>query len=270
MVASGTLAVGGLMTGAGFCMQDILISKYGVPADQGWGPRQRTRFSYATPDDWYEALLSSLVTPGTRWLDVGCGRFLFPSNPAMARKLADRCDCLVGIDADANVLDNDFVHERQMTTIEDYSTNQRFDLITLRMVAEHLENPQHVMQKLAGLLRAGGRIIIYTVCKWSPSSVVAALTPMWFHHAVKHVLWSVEERDTFPTVYRMNTRREMTPLFEQLGLKEDLFTFLNDCRTTSRFRFLNFLELTAEWVLRTLGRRYPEACILAVYRKLGI
>src|SRR4028119_1955916 len=54
--------------------------KYGNLEDAGWGPRLRDRMGYFTPDDWYEATVWNLVGPTTDWLDVGCGRDLFPSN----------------------------------------------------------------------------------------------------------------------------------------------------------------------------------------------
>jgi SAM-dependent methyltransferase len=197
----------------------------------------------------------------------GAARFLFASNPATARIVADRCQVLVGIDPDANVEDNTFVHERVRVPIEAYHPDRLFDLVSLRMVAEHIETPDQAVATLARLVAPGGRIVIYTVPKWSPASIVAACTPMWFHHFAKRILWRAEERDTFPAFYRMNTRRTLRGLFEQAGLTEEVFSYLNDCRSTHRWRSLNAVELTIEGGLRRLGLRYPEACILAVYRK---
>src|SRR6202000_1313212 len=104
------------------------------------------------------------------------------------------------------------------------------DLITLRMVAEHVEAPETVAKQLALLLNPGGRIVIYTVSRHSPSVLAAAATPLWVHHAVKRVLWRTEERDTFPTVYRMNTRAALRRLFCGEGLSEVMFEYLADCR----------------------------------------
>ena len=39
----------------------------------------RQSCNYYTPDDVYEALVAGLVCTGISWLDVGCGRELFPS-----------------------------------------------------------------------------------------------------------------------------------------------------------------------------------------------
>ena len=84
----------------------VLNLKYGPPGEMGWSPRLRQRFGYCTPDELYEAAVSGFVGPDTCWLDVGYGRDLFPSNPATARLLADRCRLLVGLDPSGNINDN--------------------------------------------------------------------------------------------------------------------------------------------------------------------
>ena len=96
------------------------------------------------------------------------------------------------------------------------------DLITMRMVAEHIATPEATVAALAELLRSGGHVILYTVRKWSPAAVAAALTPMAVHHSVKRVLWDTAERDTFPTYYRMNTRATLRRLFEANGFIEEI------------------------------------------------
>jgi hypothetical protein len=59
---------------------EVVRHKYGASGPTGWAPRLRSHFGYFTPDDIYEAAVASLVTPKTAWLDVGCGRDIFPSN----------------------------------------------------------------------------------------------------------------------------------------------------------------------------------------------
>jgi 2-polyprenyl-3-methyl-5-hydroxy-6-metoxy-1,4-benzoquinol methylase len=244
----------------------VLHDKYGDLSKGGWAPKQRLGFGHLTPADWYEALLDALVTPQTVWLDVGCGRDLFPGNVATARRLADRCRKLVGIDPSDNIDDNAFVHQRLRMPIEAHPPGRAYDLITLRMVAEHLEAPEQVVRQLASLLLPGGQIVIYTVAGCSPSVLVAARTPLWVHHAAKRMLWRTEERDTFPTVYRMNTRKALRRLTCGEGLLEEMFAYLGDCRSTARFRLLQYVELSTWKILSLLRLHYPEGCILAVYR----
>jgi SAM-dependent methyltransferase len=255
-----------LMADAFRCSPAVLHDKIGGWSQAGWAPKQRLRFGHLTPADWYESLLDAIVTPQTVWLDVGCGRDLSPGNVATGRRLADRCRKLVGIDPSDNIDDNPFVHERLKMPIEAHPPGPAYDLITLRMVAEHVEAPEKVAKQLTSLLLPGGRIVIYTVGRYSPSVIVAASTPLWVHHAVKQVLWRTEERDTFPTVYRMNTRQALRRLFCGEGLSEVMFEYLGDCRTTARFKFLQYFELSIWKILSLIRFPYPEACILAMYQ----
>ena len=239
--------------------------KYGDLSRCGWAPRLRDRFGYFTPDEWYEATLFDLVTPETDWLDVGCGRDLFPSNMPAATLLAARCRSLTGIDPSDNIDENPLLHHRAKCMLEEYVTDQRYDLITMRMVAEHIADPQGAVAALRRLLKPGGQVVIYTVYKFAPVSVISTLTPMWVHHAVKSVMWEADEKDTFPTEYKMNTRATLRRQFAAAGMVETLFRPLDDTRVTSRFRSLNTLELLAWRALHACGIVYPEHCLLGVY-----
>jgi 2-polyprenyl-3-methyl-5-hydroxy-6-metoxy-1,4-benzoquinol methylase len=239
--------------------------KYGDLAAGGWGPRLRSRFGYYTPDDWYEATVCALVTPQTDWLDVGCGRDLFPFNLPAARMLAARCRSLTGIDPSDNIDENTLLHDRAKCMLQDYVTDKRFDLITLRMVAEHITEPAVAIAALRHLLKPGGQVVIYTVYKYAPVSLIASLTPMSVHHAIKAIAWGAEEKDNFPTAYKMNTRSTLRLMFAQVGMTETQFYRLDDTRATSRWRLLNATELLLWRVFNMFGLAYPEHCLLGVY-----
>jgi len=251
--------------------RDDLLAIYKVKyfrfGEPGWGPRMRLAFNYFSPDDYYEALVAKLVTPGCSWADVGCGRDIFPSHPDLARELCTRAGFVLGIDPDPNIEDNPFVTERFRGLIEDCTTQHRFDLITLRMVAEHIAKPEAALRKLSELLRPGGRLVIYTPYKWAPMSIIAALVPFRLHNPLKRLIWQSESRDTFPTEYKLNTRRALSRYTSLCGLGEILFGYLDDCRVSNRFRTLNWVELQLCRALNAVGLNYPERCIIAVYRK---
>lgn len=245
----------------------IFELKYGPPATARWGPRMRRWFGYSNPDDLYEAHVEKLIRPGSRWLDVGCGRMLFPSNPALARELADRCGRLVGVDPDRTLQENPFVHEKVHLPIEDFRTDEPFDLVTLRMVVEHISDPARAVAAIAGALRPGGRVVVYTVFKYSPVPIVTKAVPHGLHHPIKKFLWRTESKDTFPVVYRLNTRGALRAHFEAAGCREIRFRYLDDCRSLARFRVTQFLELAAYRALRLFGLHYPEVCLLGIYEK---
>lgn len=247
----------------------LLTLKHEDPQQEGWAVRARYRHGYFIPDDIYTAVVERHVTAHARWLDVGGGRSVFPFHRALAKILAERCRLLVGVDPSDNLQANPYVHEKAQCTIEEYRTSHVFDLATLRMVAEHLADPPRAIAALRGLLRPGGRVIVYTVNRWSPITILSSLTPFWLHHRLKRILWGGEEKDTFPTCYRMNTRKRLKELFEKAGFEERLFAHLDDCGTFGQIPGLHHAELLAWRVLHRIGVRYPENCLLGVYEKRG-
>ncbi len=179
----------------------------------GWGPALLARFGYHTPDEWYEAALTSLVREDTDWLDVGCGWRLLPQNQRLAELLAARCRFVAGVDPDPSIERNPLLDEKHRCRLEDLDTDRRYSLISLRMVAEHIANPDAAVAVLGRLATDGGLVVVYTVHKWAPVSLAAAATPMWLHHLAKRFLWGANPSDTFPTVFRLNTRRRLAQIF---------------------------------------------------------
>jgi SAM-dependent methyltransferase len=249
-------------------MDECVRFHYGNPDSLGPNPRLWRQYAYYLPDDFYEAMVSKLVQAESLWLDIGCGRDLFPNNPSLAKTLSSRCALLVGLDPDDNIQDNRWLHEAVKGTLHEYRPNRKYHLVTLRMVAEHLTDPQATVESLARLTRPGGKVILFTVFKWSPTAVLARLVPFHLHHGVKRLLWQTEERDTFPVAYRMNTRSCLDRLFAGAGFQECYFAYLPDCRLFAQFRILHRLELSLWRLLETVGLPYPECCLLAVYERM--
>jgi ubiquinone/menaquinone biosynthesis C-methylase UbiE len=171
------------------------------------------------------------------------------------------------VDPSENVHRNEFVHERVQCLLEDFRTDRRFDLATLRMVVEHAEQPKLLIGALDRLLLPGGLAVVLTVNLLSPIATISRFTPFWLHHPVKKLIWGGEEEDTFPVCYQMNTRRRLRALFEAQGFREAEFEFLDDLSAFGKFRWLNLVELSVWKLLKTCGVRYPENCLLGIYLK---
>lgn len=247
-------------------LAEIFRIKYEF-APLGWGPRMRKHFGYFTPDDHYEAVVMEHVTPGSVWLDVGCGRNIFPSNAPLARMLSQRAGLLVGLDPDDNIDENPFVHRKFKGRMDDFQPDRPFDVVTMRMVAEHVANPSSFVAAVSRSLRPGGRAVVYTPWRWSPIPVLTSIVPFALHHPVKKLLWNTERQDTFPTTFGMNTRGRLDRTFAEHGMKEVRFAHLDDCRTLSNFRIGHGFELSLWRLLRTFRIPYPERCLLGVYEK---
>lgn len=242
-------------------------AKYYRNGQPGWSPVLRQRFGYFTPDDYYETLVSQLVRPGSTWADVGCGRDIFPQNPVLAAEIAARCSYVFGIDPDDNVRENRMVQGYFQGLVEDCDTTREFDVVTLRMVAEHIVRPEIAMQRVKRLLRPGGLAVVYTPYKWAPIPVITAAVPFALHNPLKRLIWDSQARDTFPTAFKLNTRKALLEHTSNAGLSEVLYAELDDCRTLAAFKWLNTIELALQRALRRVSIRYPEICLLGVYER---
>lgn len=246
---------------------EIFHKKNGNIEDLGWGPRIRRKFGYFTPHDIYEGIINKLVTTETSWLDVGSGRSLFPDNKKLEKELSQRCKLLVGCDPDDTLSENQAVHEKVFLPIDQFASQQEFDLVTLRMVAEHIANPQEVLTVLSSQTCLGGKVVVFTIFRWSPVPILTALIPFNLHHPIKKLFWKTEEKDTFPVSYQMNSRKDLKALFNRNNFKEIHFSYLDDCSTLARFRVGVYAEMIVLWLLRLLGCHYPEVCLLGIYEK---
>jgi 2-polyprenyl-3-methyl-5-hydroxy-6-metoxy-1,4-benzoquinol methylase len=227
----------------------------------------RLQAGYFSPEDHYEALLQRLVRPDSVWLDVGCGHAPFPNNLALSRELADRCRMLVGIDPDENVHRNEFVHQRFQTTLEHYSAARTFDLVTARMVVEHVTNPRSFTAALSRTTHTGSVVVIFTVNWWSVTALAATCSPTAMHHWAKRLLWNSDRRDTFPTAYRLNRRRRISSMMAAAGFREGVFLTLPDASLFWRVPKLRTFELKWYSLLKRLRAPYIDSCILATYER---
>lgn len=242
------------------------VLRHGPVGSVGPIVQQRRELGFFTPEEFYESVIDRLVRPSTTWLDVGCGRDLLPMNARLAEVLSTRCRNLVGVDPSHNIFQNPFVHSAFQATIECFEPRTLFDLVTLRMVAEHIEDPQLCMDALRRLTKPGGVVVIYTPYKYSPTSLAASVVPNSAHHSLKRRLWSTEECDTFPTHYRLNTARALRRSFHFAGFSEVCSWYLDDASIFHARPVLGRLELCAWSACWKLRMRYPERNILAVYQ----
>ena len=248
-------------------LRQMFHQRYGPAGKLGWGPSLRLRHGYYTPDDWYEALVAGLVAPGVRWLDAGCGRELFPNNRGLAEVLSRRCARLVGVDPDPTLQENPWVHEKVALGFDQYDGEHGFDLVTLRMVAQHIADPIACVRAIDRALAPGGLAVVFTVCGLSPMPLLTRLAPMGLRHVVKSWLWGTQPKDTFPTCFKMNSRAALQRRFAEVSRREAAVVRLDDCRTFARFRTLHELELGLRSLCHRFGLPYPEHCLLGIYRK---
>jgi 2-polyprenyl-3-methyl-5-hydroxy-6-metoxy-1,4-benzoquinol methylase len=117
-----------------------------------------------------EALLEKRVAYSTRYsdssgptLDVGCG------NGHITRRVAEQTGRrTTGIDVSQEAIryaSTQNAHpdvQFQVASVESFDPGERFGLITLYEVLEHVDDPDTVLARVASWLRPGGRVIVST------------------------------------------------------------------------------------------------------------
>ena len=249
-------------------LKEFFFEKYGDPKTTGWSPRRRFKFGYYSAGDRYEKTVEKLIQSGTAWVDVGGGHSLFPNNTDLSEILSSRCKRLVAVDPSHTVRDNPYCHDFVEDYFENYNSDEKFDIATLRMVAEHVADPDALTRKLNQVIKEDGLVIIYTINMYSPVPIVTKLLPFSFHYPIKKVLWGGNSEDTFPVAYKMNTRQQLSDIFSRHGFVEDHFERLDDLSVFTNYRIPNFFELLLWKTLNIVGLNYPEHNLLAVYKKV--
>lgn len=124
---------------------------------------------------------------------------------------------ICGVDLDPRVVDNPFLDEGRLANAGRIPYDDAsFDVAFADNVMEHLENPAEVLSEILRVLKPGGVLLFKTPNKTHYVPTIARLTPHRFHQFVNK-LRGRAETDTFPTLYRGNTVKDVRRLAEDTG-----------------------------------------------------
>lgn len=230
--------------------------------------------TYRSPKRAYEELLSATIQPGSKWLDIGCGRRL-TANRELNAELTRRAALVVGCDRDPHLRRHETLSHLVICDAAALPFRSgTFDYITASMVAEHLEHPADVFREVARVCAPGGRFIVFTPNKWNYAMIVARWTPHWFHLFYKRVAyylnrreWRSFEDDVFPTWYRANTASTLRSLGAAAGLRTVQMRYLSLAHSFGFVKPLFVLSLLFERLISRLALDTLKADILAVFEK---
>lgn len=172
----------------------------------------------------YFELLKARLSPDTLWLDIGCGRRLFPDWMPRAEEeeaaLKARLNTSFGIDADvASLRDNRFVQHRFIADCCSLPfADSSFDLLTANMVVEHVAQPPALLSEARRVLKPNGIFLFHTPNTLSYATLMARLVPETLKVRLIGFLESRKAEDVFPTFYRMNVPGRILELSRNAGL----------------------------------------------------
>lgn len=152
----------------------------------------------------FQKILRNLPGDSLNILDVGGGEGWHLSL-LKDLDLRIRITQLVDIDPDASDLAQSQGHQYFCGRIEDFNTCEKFDLVLLLNLIEHVESPQHVLAKIRSLL--------------SPQGVILVQTPnydSWDAQLFRHLNWGGYH---CPRHWVLFTKNSFKRIIEQVGLK---------------------------------------------------
>ena len=150
----------------------------------------------------FNATLRELLTPKTRWVDIGCG------NNEIIAEYGNLCGLAVGLDIVPPP------HRRNAPFIQADLKNIPLpdafaDVITLRMVVEHIHRIPKAFSDVERILKKGGKLLMLTTNVWSP---VVFITKMLPHRLKKRAIrrcFHLEEQHVLPVYHRFNSPRRI-------------------------------------------------------------
>jgi ubiquinone/menaquinone biosynthesis C-methylase UbiE len=226
--------------------------------DQRWTERLFKRFVPHYRHRWeiYNERLNSFISRDTVWIDLGCGRNEFVASFGRKGKLAIGVDVVVHPEKEAaHFVQADFRHLPFPSNFA--------DLISLRMVVEHIGRVPDDFLDINRVLKPGGYVLILTTNSWSPMIALPRLLPNRWKKRLIQWLFNVRDDDIFPTTHKFNNPMKMKNGLLNLNLRHiemiDQLTFDNV------YFFLAF----APWYLfsSTSPLKNLRSNILAVFQK---
>lgn len=100
---------------------------------------------------------SKTLDPGSRLLDIGCGRGLFLRE--LAKRGFDTHGTELSLIADKSISDLCTIHVTDSLTSLQFQDNY-FDMVILWHVLEHLPDPQETLSEISRILSPGGRLAL--------------------------------------------------------------------------------------------------------------
>lgn len=204
-------------------------------------------------------------------LDFGAGRGLFldaePSYGRDLQQLRGKAARVIGVDVDPAVLSNPGLDDAHVVPVGEPLPvpDASVDLVVSDHVFEHVDDPDAVVAELERVLKRGGWVCARTPNRHGYIALGARLVPNRLHaRALTALQPGRQERDVFPTRYRLNTPAQLRAHFP--ADRWELVAYVHNPEPAY------FGRSVAAWrVVDTVGRLLPRrlgATLMVFARKL--
>lgn len=178
---------------------------------------------WAAKSEAYASFISEHLSPATVWLDAGCGSRLLENDlDPLENWLTSHCKTTIGMDV--SVTSNRNISSLVNGSLYELPfADNSFDLITCRMVVEHLAQPHRAFAESARCLRPGGAFIAITPHLLNygilGNAIATKVLPEKLRLRIVHELDSRADEDIFPVRYKANTMPRLVRLLNASGLQ---------------------------------------------------
>jgi SAM-dependent methyltransferase len=186
-------------------------------------PIPLTGAKWAAKSEAYAGLIAEHLLPDSVWIDAGCGnRLLEDDMDSLENWLAVQCKTMIGMDLTVT-------SHRSITRLAQGSlyhlpfADNSLDLITCRMVVEHLEDPAKAFRETHRCLRPNGAMVVITPNLRNYGIFGHAVAAKFLKESWRLKLiqssYACSRKNLFPVHYRANTMPRLVRLIEESGLQ---------------------------------------------------
>ncbi|MCU1353199.1 MAG: hypothetical protein JWM05_2408 [Acidimicrobiales bacterium] len=206
----------------------------------------------------FYARVNALLDSSMTVVDFGAGRGRAAEDPVAFRRdlerIGNRAGKVIGVDVDEAVLGNPNLDEAHVITPGSPLpfADGSIDLVVSDFTFEHVDDPAWAAAEISRVLRPGGWLCARTPNKWGYIGIPTRLVPNHLHTAVlRRVQPEKQDRDTFPTAYRLNTVGDLRRHFPPASFDHHSYTFDSEPAYFGRSR-------VAWRIMRIVFRFTPE------------
>jgi len=200
--------------------------------DRAWYPQHARNWD----DELFRHAILKKLESKMAILDLGAGAGIVEQ-----MDFRGHASLVCGVDLDPRVLANPYLDEGRVSDAGEIPyPDVSFDLIFSDNVLEHLANPDQVFFEVARVLRPGGLFLFKTPNKWHYMPNIARLTPLSFHRFINRIRGRAEV-DTFPTLYRANSRSAIERLAKETGFVVHSFDLIEGRPEYMRMSMFTYL-----------------------------
>jgi len=226
-----------------------------------WVEKLFRKFNVEYRHRWviYDEILSNYITEATVWLDIGCGKNEYIAD------LGHKAKTALGIDM-LNNQDRVNASFLQANLLSIPLPSGYANLITMRLIVEHLENIPEDFSEICRLLRPGGHLILLTPNSLSPVVFLPRLLPYRLKSWLIQKIFSVRSDEVFKTYHRFNTPMKITKGLDKMSLLR--LEFIEQVPLNNVLLTLIF----GLWysIVKLSPLRYFRSNLIAVFEKLPI